>query len=106
MREYTKINNAFLTQPNKTGIQYGACEEKANDFLQECNREKLSKLSDKDMAAHYFHMTPQSQWSPLGLATHKWALKKPTKKTPNFEKEQKKWKDMKPVTKNLMIYKK
>lgn len=78
MKEYTQMTHACMDQ--KDTMVFKKCETEANIFLQKCQDDKLRNLSDNDMNAHYFHMTAPSQWSAMGLAHHKWNLRKPADK--------------------------
>lgn len=80
MKQYTTMTHYCFQKVDHKGVEFKECEEHANHILQECNKDKLRKLPENDMNAHYFHMTPSSQWSPMGLAHHKWNLRKPSNK--------------------------
>lgn len=108
MREYTTMTHACMAKQHASGVDFKECEGEANNFLQQCNHDQLAGLPENHMAAHYFHMTPPSQWSPMGLAHHKWNLRKPAqwgKKSYDFDHKMKQWEAMKP-TSNVMVYKK
>merc|ERR1711988_860381 len=103
MKEYTQLTHQCMDKEKITGFDFKACEGEATLFLQECQAKKMQALDKDTMAAHYFHVTPKSQWDHMGLAHHKWMLSKPYGQFVSDE-DQKYWKEAEPSPKFKQQY--